>query len=165
MQSDWEPRPLDPDEALYDFTKGVARGTSLLEGTCAADTPVTVYEYMMRPIMECMDICLRAKGHADLVPLLPRYILFRLGLGMLQPRRIDDLWDRDSMYYNPYMEYLFPDRGAFYKLQRFADPDVDALIELCTEQWQNGRMAECPGGNHAQLAVASHAVHLSSPNN
>ena len=62
MQSDWEPRPLDPDEALYDFTKGVARGTSLLEGTCAADTPVTVYEYMMRPIMECMDICLRAKG-------------------------------------------------------------------------------------------------------
>ena len=138
MQSDWEPRPLDPDEALYDFTKGVARGTSLLEGTCAVDTPVTVYEYMMRPIMECMDICLRAKGHADLVPLLPRYILFRLGLGMLQPRRIDDLWDRDSMYYNPYMEYLFPDRGAFYKLQRFADPDVDALIELCTEQWQNG---------------------------
>ena len=129
---------MDPDEALYDFTKGVARGTSLLEGTCAADTPVTVYEYMMRSIMECMDICLRAKGHADLVPLLPRYILFRLGLGMLQPRRIDDLWDRDSMYYNPYMEYLFPDRGAFYKLQRFADPDVDALIELCTEQWQNG---------------------------
>ena len=56
----------------------------------------------------------------------------------LEPRRIDDLWDRDSMYYNPYMEYLFPDRGAFYKLQRFADPDVDALIELCTEQWQNG---------------------------
>ena len=42
------------------------------------------------------------------------------------------------MYYNPYMEYLFPDRGAFYKLQRFADPDVDALIELCTKQWQNG---------------------------
>ena len=76
--------------------------------------------------------------HADLVPLLPRYILFRLGLGMLQPRRIDDLWDRDSMYYNPYTEYLFPDHGAFYKLQRFADPDVDALIELCTEQWQNG---------------------------
>ena len=28
--------------------------------------------------------------------------------------------------------------GAFYKLQRFADPDVDALIELRTEQWQNG---------------------------
>ena len=62
MQSDWEPRPLDPDEALYDFTKGVARGTSLLEGTCAADTPVMVYQYMLRPIMECMDICLCTCG-------------------------------------------------------------------------------------------------------
>ena len=111
MQSDWEPRPLDPNEALYDFAQGVAPGTSLLEGTRATDTPVTVYEYMMRPIMECKDICLRAKGHVDLVPLLPRYILFRLRLGMLQPR-IDDLWDRDSMYYNHHMEYLFPDRGG-----------------------------------------------------
>ena len=83
-----------------------------------------------------MDICLYAKGHADLVPLLPAYILFRLGLGMIQPHRIDDLWERDSMYYNPDMESLFPDRMAFYKLQRFVDPDVDALIELCTEQWQ-----------------------------
>ena len=138
MQSDWQPRPLDPNEALYDFTQSVARGTSLLEGTRAADTPVTVYEYMMRPIMACRDICLRAKGHAHLVPLLPRYILFRLGLGMLQPRRIDDLWDRDSMYYNPYMEYPFPDPGAFYKLQRFADPGVDGLIEMCTQQWHNG---------------------------
>ena len=140
MQSDWEPRPLDPDEASYDSTQGVARGTSVLEGTPAADTPVKVYEYMMPPIMECMDICLRAQGHADLVPLLPRYILFRLGLGMVQPRHIDDLWDRDRKYYNPYMDYLFPDCGAFYKLHRFADPDVDALIELCTEQWQNGRV-------------------------
>ena len=35
------------------------------------------------------------------------------------------------------MEYLFPDRGAFHKLAPFVDPDVDALIELCTEQWQN----------------------------
>ena len=124
MRIDWEGRPFRHDKALYDFTHGVGQGVSLLQGTSAADTPVTVSEHMMRPIMECMDICLRAKRHADLVPLLSAYILFRLGLGMIQRCRIDDLRDRDSMYHNPYMESLFPDRMAFYKLQRFADPNV-----------------------------------------
>ena len=108
VQTDWEGRPFRLDEALYDFTHGVGQGVSLLQGTSTAHTPVTVCEYIMRPIMECMDICLRAKGHADLVSILLAYILFRLGLGMIPPRSIDILWDRDSMFYNPDMESLFP---------------------------------------------------------
>ena len=57
---------------------------------------------------------------------------------MLQPRRIDDVWDKESMHYNAYMAELFPSRRQFYVLQRLAVPDADALIELCTMHWQGG---------------------------
>ena len=42
------------------------------------------------------------------------------------------------MHYNAYMAELFPSRRQFYVLQRLADPDADALIELCTVHWQGG---------------------------
>ena len=80
-----------------------------------------------------------ARGHrVDLVDLLPRYVPFRIGLGMLQLRRIDDVWDKESMHYNVYMAELLPSRRNFYVVQRLADPDADALIELCAVHWQGG---------------------------
>ena len=42
------------------------------------------------------------------------------------------------MHYNAYMAELFPRRRQFYVLQRLADPDADALIEMCTMHWQGG---------------------------
>ena len=50
----------------------------------------------------------------------------------------DDVWDKESMHYNAYMADLFPSRRQFYVLQRLADPDADALIEMCTMHWQGG---------------------------
>ena len=85
-----------------------------------------------------MTLCLQAHNRDDLVECLPRYVMFRIGLGMLQPRRIDDVWDSESMHYNAYLAELFPSRRTFYVLQRLADLDADALIELCTLHWQSG---------------------------
>ena len=93
---------------------------------------------MFQPILEAMTLCLEEANPVDLVDLLPQYVLFRVGMGMLQPRRIDDVWDKESVHYNAYMAELFPSRRQFYVLQRLADPDADALIELCTMHWQGG---------------------------
>ena len=134
----WEPRPLAPLEAQWDFGDELRKGRSLLEGTEDGKTPVAVWNFMFRPILEAMTLCLEEANRIDLVDLLPRYVLFRVGLGMLQPRRIDDVWDKESMHYNAYMAELFPSRRQFYVLQRLADPDADALIELCTMHWQGG---------------------------
>ena len=53
---------------------------------------------MFRPILEAMTLCLEEANRVDLVDFLPRYVLFRVGLGMLQPRRIDDVWDKLREY-------------------------------------------------------------------
>ena len=134
----WEPRPLAPLEAQWDFGDELRKGRSLLEGTEDGKTPVAVWNFMFRPILEAMTLCLEEANRIDLVDLLPRYVLFRVGLGMLQPRRIDAVWDKESMHYNAYMAELFPSRRQFYVLQRLADPDADALIELSTMHWQGG---------------------------
>ena len=90
---------------------------------------------MFQPILEAMTLCLEA-NRVDLVDLLPCYVPFQIGLGMLQPRRIDDVWDKESMQYNAYMTELFPSRGKFHVLQRLADPAADALIAMCPVHWQ-----------------------------
>ena len=134
----WEPRPLAPLEARWDFADELRKGRSLLEGTEDGKTPVAVWNFMFQPILEAMTLCLEEANRVDLVDLLPRYVLFRVGWDMLQPRRIDDAWDKESMHYNAYMAELFPSRRQFYVLQRLAGPDADALIELCTMHWQGG---------------------------
>ena len=134
----WEPRPLAPLEARWDFGDELRKGRSLLEGTEDGRTPVAVWNFMFQPILEAMTLRLEEANRVDLVDLLPGHVLFRIGLGMLQPRRIDDVWDKESMHYNAYMAEQFPSRTQFYVLQRLADPDADALIELCTVHWQGG---------------------------
>ena len=93
---------------------------------------------MFQPILECMTLCLQEHNLEDLVECLPRYVMFRIGLGMLQPRRINDVWDSESMHYNAYLAELFPSCRTLCVLQRLADRDADALIELCTLHWQSG---------------------------
>ena len=76
---------------------------------------------MFRPMLEAMTLCLQEANRVDLVDVPPRYVLFRIGLGMLQPCRIDDVWDKQSMHYNAYTAKLFPSRRNFYVVRRLAD--------------------------------------------
>ena len=71
---------------------------------------------MFRPILEAMTLCVQEAKRVELMDLLPRYVVFRIALGMLQPHRIDDVWDKDSMHYNAYMLEPFPGRRNFYVL-------------------------------------------------
>ena len=109
-----------------------------MRGTPGVNNPVAVWTFMFQPILVCMTPCVQEHNRDNLVELLPRFIMFRMGLGMLQPQRIDDVWDKESMHYNAYLAELFPSRKQFYGLQRVADPDADALIEICTVHWQDG---------------------------
>ena len=134
----WLPRALSLEEALCDFGQPLRVGKSLLRGTPDGDTLVAVWNFMFQPILACMTLCLQAHNREDLVECLLHYVMFRIVLGMLQPRRIDDVWDSESMHYNAYLAEIFPRRRTFYVVQRKADPDADALIELCTLHWQSG---------------------------
>ena len=85
---------------------------------------------MLAPIMKGMEIFLTSHGRQDLIPELPRYVAFRMGFGMVQPCRVDDLWDKESIVFNPYLANLIP-RHVCYVLNRLAAPDTRALIPLC----------------------------------
>ena len=54
----WEPRPLAPLEARWDFGDELRKGRSLLEGTEDGRTPVAVWNFMFKPILEAMTLCL-----------------------------------------------------------------------------------------------------------
>ena len=94
----WLQRALSPAEALRDFGQPLNVGKSLFRGTPDGATPVAVWNFMFQPILRCMTLCLQAHNREDLVECLPRYVMFCIGLGMLQPQRIDDVWDSESMH-------------------------------------------------------------------
>ena len=95
-QQPWEPRALSLAQALWDFGGPLRAGRSLLRGTPDGDTPVAVWNFMSKPILECMTLCLQEHNCEDLVECLPHNVIFRIGLGVLQPQRIDDVWDSES---------------------------------------------------------------------
>ena len=66
----WEPRPLAPLEAQWDFGDELRKGRSLLEGTWTEDgkTPVAVWNFMFRPILEAMTLCLEEANRIEIVP-------------------------------------------------------------------------------------------------
>ena len=74
------------------------QGYSLLEG---AKRPVQVWEYMPDPILHLMERKLVKNGKGHLTGYLPNYVSFRMALGMVNPLRIDDIWDPDALAYNP----------------------------------------------------------------
>ena len=79
----WEPRRLAPLEAQRDFGDELRKGRSLLEGTVDGRTPVAVSNFMFQPILQAMTLCLEEANWVDLMDLLNRYVLFRMGLGMM----------------------------------------------------------------------------------
>ena len=63
-----------------------------------------------------------------------RFLLFRVLLGMIQPRRIDDVWVPKALSYNARLSQLLT-RREYYRLNRVLRPDVTLLIERCNEVW------------------------------
>ena len=63
-----------------------------------------------------------------------RYNAFILLLGMVRPIRVDGIWERDGLLYNPCMARLLS-RKEYYVLRRNIRPNVVELLEECNGQW------------------------------
>ena len=74
------------------------QGYSLLE---EAKIPMQVWEYMLDPILYAMARKLVKNGKRHLTGYLPNNVSFRMAIGMVNPLRIDDIWDRNALAYNP----------------------------------------------------------------
>ena len=61
-----------------------------------------------------------------------RLLLFRVLLGMVQPRRIDDVFVPKALSYNARLSQLLT-RREYYALNRVPRLDVTLLIERCNE--------------------------------
>jgi hypothetical protein len=89
------------------------------------------------PITKAQEAYLlqRGDGAAILAPgVALRYCLFRVGLALLRPRRVDDVWDPSTLHHNPFLGRVLG-RKAFYLVQRLATVDVPLLAELCSRHW------------------------------
>ena len=63
-----------------------------------------------------------------------RFLLFIVLLGMVQPRRVDDVWVPKALPYNARLSQLLT-RREYYALNRVLRLDVTLLIERCNEVW------------------------------
>ena len=62
---------------------------------------MAAWNVIFKPILGCMTVCLQEHNRQDLAECLPRYMMFRIRWGMLQPPERDDVSDCERMHYNP----------------------------------------------------------------
>ena len=110
-----------------------AGGNTTLQGY----TVMEVVNYMLDPILRGMDQALQLNGRVELRPLIPKYLFFRLGLGMLRPHRVDDIWDKTSLNENAYLARLLS-RQEYYDMVRFCKGNIQTVMEWCNETWAQG---------------------------
>ena len=89
---------------------------------------------MTDPVLHLMEKALIKKGKQHLTGYVPNYFCMRLALGMVNPTRIDDIWDPDAAAYNPRLSRLLS-RRKFWELHRYARPNVVELVAKCSKHW------------------------------
>ena len=77
-----------------------------------------------------------------LIPLEPRYNAPLIPLEMVRPIKVNRVWDRKGLPYNPYMTKRLRPRQC-YLMQRLLRTDVISLLENYNSQWAG---AWCMGG-------------------
>ena len=107
------------------FTKGTY---SLLEG---AKSPVQVWEYMLDPILHLMERKLVKNGKRHWTGYLPNYVSFRMALGMVNPLRIDDIWDPDALAYNPRLSKILGGAPVCKAQRGQAASEVQQTVGRC----------------------------------
>ena len=98
--------------------------------------------------------------------LVTRFLVFKLLLGMIRPRRIDDVWDPKLLSYNRHLVQLLT-RREYYTLNRLLRPAIDALLETCNTTWKScgcgvkwwqgmSQSVDTPGSMPVPSACSSH---------
>jgi hypothetical protein len=93
-----------------------------------------VVENLFSPITGAQEAYLSGAGEVSVPGLALHYCLFRVGIALLRPRRVDDIWDATTLHHNPFLGRLLS-RKAFYRVQRLATVDVPLLAESCSVHW------------------------------
>ena len=96
---------------------------------------ISIWYDVMRPIIDLYTACLHQAGEHGMDDLVTRFLVFKLLLGMMRPRRIDDVWDPKQLSYNRHQAQLLT-RREYYTLNRLLRPAVDALLETCNTTWE-----------------------------
>ena len=65
-----------------------------------------IWNYMTKPIVDAQEAVLGARERDDFIPLVLRYNIFLLLLGMVRPMQVDGVWDCDGLVYNAYLARL-----------------------------------------------------------
>ena len=89
---------------------------------------------MTDPVLRLMEKALIKKGKRHLTGYVPNYFCLRLALGLVNPTRIDDIWDPDAAAYNPRLSQLLS-RRKLWELQRYVRPNVVKLVAKCSQHW------------------------------
>ena len=77
-------------------------------------------DVVFKPILVTLSDPLTKNGPNGLIPLLPKYILFMVMLGMWRPRRVDDMWHPTSLCHHKGLASLLS-RQEYYSIHRHSN--------------------------------------------
>ena len=89
---------------------------------------------VFKPILVTLSDHLTKSGCSELIPLLPKYILFRVMLGMWQPRRVDDVWHPTSLCHHKGLASLLS-RQEYSSIHRHSNCSSADLLETINTHW------------------------------
>ena len=89
---------------------------------------------VFKPILVTLSDHLTKNGCSELIPLLPKYILFRVMLGMWRPRRVDDVWHPTSLCHHEGPASLLS-RQEYYSIHRHSNCSSADLLEAINAHW------------------------------
>ena len=122
---------FEPRADLSDVKQ--AGGRTTLEGFDI----IEVLAYMVSPLIRLMHSSLANTDRMDLKPLVVKYMWFRVGLGMVRPIRVDNIWDTGAIDYNAYLSNLLS-RREYYDIAQASKYSVSSALERCSAQWREG---------------------------
>ena len=94
-----------------------------------------IWSDVMSPFVDLLSTKARVAGiTTDVEQNVIRFLLFKVVLGMVQPRRSDDVWVPKALSYNARLSQLLT-RREYYALSRVLRLDVTLLIERGNEVW------------------------------
>ena len=128
---EFEPRELLDSEKAADLFSDYEGGYPRKD----YNSPQEIWSDVMSPFIDLLSKKARVAGITHGVKgTVVRFLLFPVLLGMIQPRRIDDVWVPKALSYDARLSQLLT-RREYYRLNRVLRPDVTLLIERCNEVW------------------------------
>ena len=117
------------------FVKGALSADTM--GGRPRKTYTSVHEALddvFKPILVTLSDHLTKNGCSGLIPLLPKYILFRVMLGMWRPRTVDDVWHPTSLCHHKGLASLLS-RQEYYSIHRHSNCSSADLLEAINAHW------------------------------